>query len=223
MRYFKKYFEKIYESTLSEVKKKLKNFQKDFDIEVSFKELMGTINAVEIDITSLFPMINVNGKIGDLVKNEEFMKELDELNLKISELYDSDKLETLSKYDLKWYWIYNEDSTDLDVPIYIILRYKKEKWGEIQMFMVQSDIDKFLDALSFITICFKHESGKRWFYTTSNSGENWNLDKNPKKIKEDGKEIQTKSEDETKTFMGRLNFERIISLSENPTLKTFVY
>lgn len=220
-----KLYNELFEKSLWEVKKDLKHFHNVLDLDVTIKELMDSLDAISMDLKTIFPVLEGDENLKELATWNKFTTELSEYKLKLSELFDTNKLQTFSRLPMKWYWVYTEDATDLDIPIYIMFKYYNDKkWSDIQLYYVQDDITKFLDTLSAVTVEFRYNNGeKRWFYKTSNSGMNWVLQKDPKKIKADGSYKTVKSNEETATFRPNLHWNDILSYSKRTDLELFIY
>ena len=219
------FIEEISEKNIWELKTDLKHFHKAMDLDISIKELMSSIDAIEMDLETIFPCFNGDENLKDLTKWKSFNDELEEYKLKLSELFDTNDLQTFSRLPLKWYWIYADDSTDLDTPIYILYKYLNgDKWSTIKLYYIQEDITNFLDTLSTVVIEFRlNDSDKRWFYKTTDSGVNWKLEKDLKKIKLNDKYVDVKSNDETASFRINLKWNDILNLSKRNDLELFIY
>lgn len=218
---------KLFENSLINIKKDLKHFQNILDLDITIKELMASLEAFHIDLETIFPILKGNENLKELTNFQLFNDELKDLKLKLSELFDTENIQTFSRLPMRWYWIYSEDATDLDIPIYILFKYYyKGKWSNINLYYVQTDIKNFLDTLSIATIEFRHVKDNktfRWFYKTINSGINWQLEKKIFKIKEGDKYKEVKSNDETATFLPNLKWETILKLGRRTDIETFIY
>ena len=108
-----------------------------------------------------------------LSKSPEFINSLSSIGLKISQEYNTDDFETFTKLSMKFMFIYNIESDELENPIYIIIQIWddiKNEWLDCKFFKVNDDIKKFYDKLSNKTIVIK-SGGEKYIYTTSNSNE----------------------------------------------------
>ncbi len=224
MKYLKK-FTVLNEKSLWDVKKELKHFHNALDLDVTIKELMNSLEGIHMDLQSIFPILDGDENLKELSTWGKFNKELEDYKLKLSELFDTNSLQTFSRIPMKWYWLYSEDSSELDTPVYIMFKYfYNNKWSDIQLYYIQTDIDNFLNELSSVTLEFRWNNGeKRWFYKTSNSGMNWNLEKDIKKIKVEGSYKEVNSDMETATFKSNLKWEDVLNLSNRNDLELFVY
>lgn len=217
----------LFEKNLWEVKKDLKHFNHILDLEVTIKELMSSLDGIHMDLETIFPILDGDENLKSLASWSKFRQELDEYKLKLSELFDTENLQTFSRLSLKWYWLYPKDASELDTPIYIMFKYfYKGNWSNIQLYYIQNNIDDFLKELSSVTLEFRYKHNndeKRWFYKTSNSGMNWDLQKDIKRIKEDGKIKEVQSNMETATFKSSLKWDSILNLSKRTDLELYIY
>lgn len=215
---------KLFEKNVWNVKKDLKHFKSVLNLESTITELMESISAFEMDIESIFPVLDGDENLSELKKYPKFLDELSDLKLKLSELFYTEELQTFSRLPLKWYWLYSEDASELDSPIYILFKYfYNNKWSNIKLYYIQEDISDFLNVLSTITIEFKVNNGKRWFYKSSNSGELWELITTPINIIKNKVKKEVKSEPETASFRPHLKWEDILNLSKRSDLDLFIY
>jgi len=201
---------KIYEKSLADAKKELKNFQEELDIDITIKDLVDSIDGIELEIESVFSFLKNNEKLENLIDNSTFKTELEERDLKPSELFNSEDFNTFTKLPIKWIWRYEKDASDMEIPIYIIIQYfKNNEWSLLKMFYVQQEIDNFLEELSEITLEIRQKNGdKKWIYTTSNSGEDW---------------ILQNIENVTSTFTKNLDWDKIIMLSKHSKVELVFY
>ena len=213
MKHIKKFeSENINESKLADSKRELKYFQDELDLDITIDDLMDSIKATNLNLKSIYPSLTGKEKMESLPQNEKFVQQLNELELKLSEFQDSESFETFSRIPLRWYWIYTEDASELEIPVQILFRYYyNDEWSDIKLYMVNDNIENFYDELSLVTIELKVEPRndkpmKRWFYTTSDSGKTWLLQTNPKQIKDDsekkpsvGEYVKNRDGEETET------------------------
>lgn len=203
MNYLKKY--QLYEKSLEDAKKELKGFQTNLDLQKSLDDLLESIEAIEIKTDVIFPFLDDDENLSSLDEIDDFSNELEERGLKHSEIFNTDDFNTFARFPIKWMWIYEEDASDVEVPIYIILQHwaeKKEDWSKIKLYYVQKDITGFLDELSEVKLEIRQKDGDGlWTYHTSNSGEDW---------------VLQNYEKATETFRKNLDWNRIITLSHHP-------
>lgn len=210
MNYLKRY--KIYEKSLDDAKKELKKFQTNLDLNKSLEDLIKSIEGIELKVDEIFPFLNGDENITEIDEIENFSKELSERNLKHSELFNTDDFNTFARFPIKWFWIYEEDATDVEMPIYILLQKwdeDKNDWGDLRLYYVQKDIIGFLEELSEVKLEIRQKNGNRkWTYFTSNSGEDW---------------ILQNIQDATATFQKNLDWNRIITLSHHPDVEILFF
>lgn len=206
MNYLKRH--KLYEKSLDDAKKELKKFQTNLDLQKTLDELLESIEAVELKTDDIFPFLDGNEGIGELDELENFEKELEDRNLKHSELFNTDDFNTFARFPIKWFWIYEEDASDVEIPIYILIQHweeEKNDWSDLKLYYVQKDISDFLDELSEVKLEVRQKDGDgMWTYHTSNSGEDW---------------ILQNIEKATATFRKNLDWNRIITLSHHPDVE----
>jgi hypothetical protein len=179
MKYLKDY--KIFEKNLDESRAELRYFQDQMELNSNLSKLLDSIDAVQLSANTIFPFLSGGEMLDNIDDNIEFQKELDERELKISELFDTEDAATLIKVRLKYYWIYPVDSGELDMPLYLMMQYfipKKDKWSSIKLYYVQKEIENFYSELSSVVMVIKKKGDdtKEWVYKTSNSGLNWILE-----------------------------------------------
>lgn len=131
----------------------------------------------------------INKTIDTLYNDADFNKQLFKNNLKKGELDSTMNIENFLRkdIDMKFFFLYSRDETVLDNPNYILLQYYKDnKWYTIEIYKIKDKIEKFYDKLTAKTIKLTYDS-TTYIYTTSNSGNNWQLknkDKKSNKFKE---------------------------------------
>lgn len=150
-----------------------------FDINESLSiwhdDILKSVNAKEVNPFETFNLErnSIEMDIEILSKSSEFINSLSSIGLKISQEYNTDDFETFTKLSMKFMFIYNIESDELENPIYIIIQIWddiKNEWLDCKFFKVNDDIKKFYDKLSNKTIVIK--SGEyKYIYTTSNSNE----------------------------------------------------
>jgi hypothetical protein len=233
MKHIKKFeAQNLNESKLGDSKRQLKYFQDELDLDITIEELMNSIKATNLNLKSIYPSLTGKEKMSSLPQNEKFVEHLNELELKLSEFQDSENFETFSRIPMRWYWIYTEDASELEIPVQILFRYYyNNEWSDIKLYMVNDNIENFYDELSLVTIELKVQSKnsdnkdvtKRWFYTTSDSGKSWLLQTNPKQIKVEGESKIVKSNNPTATFKKSMSWEEILHLAHNVNTKLIIY
>lgn len=206
MKYLKRF--KIFEKSLEEAVEELKDFQKELDINSNLTKLINSIDGIELDIKTIFEHLSGDEDITDLEDDPQFNEELKERDLKISEIFDTEESATLIKIRLKYYWIYTEDSSELDTPVYGLFQWvnRDNSLSPVRLFYVQKDITNFYDELSTVKMTVKQNDRKsnKWIYISSNSGQNWNLQN---------------TENATATFKLSLNTEEVEELAKHPDIE----
>ena len=182
------------------------------NIKVSIEELLDTIDDNELDMMTTFNLdgedVTVKDNISKLYSDSQFNKKLDKKKLKKGKLQDTKDNETLldDNYILRFFFVYEKDSIELEEPKYILIQYYNKSDGtisEIKVFENNDSTNKFYELLTDKTIEIQ-KGKKEYIYQTSNSGNNWEL-KNPNQVK--GK------------FKDELDSDEIDSLLKNKKIK----
>lgn len=159
------------------------------DIKVTIEELMDIINDNELNLMTTFNLEGENvtekDNISKLYSDAQFNKNLDKKKLKKGKLQDTKDNETLldDNYILRFFFVYDKDSNELEEPKYILVQYYNKSTNEVSEIMLfenEDSINKFYETLTDKTIEIKKGS-KDYIYQTSNSGNNWEL-KNPNQV-----------------------------------------
>ena len=154
-------------------------------IVTSSDDLLKSINAEEVDLYTTFNInpdsFNKNFNIEFLYNNNNFNISLKKLKLKKGNIETTEETETFIDKTLivKFFSVYDIDSSELDQPKYIIFqsKYQNKHWEDVKCYKVNDNIKKFYDKLTNKTIEIK-KGDKKYVYITSNSGNNWQLQKN---------------------------------------------
>ncbi len=182
------------------------------DIKIPIEELLDIIDDNELNLMTTF---NISGdkvtekdNISKLYSDSQFNKNLDKKKLKKGKLQDTKDNETLldDNYILRFFFVYDKDSIELEEPEYILIQYYNRtdnSISNIRVFENKDSINKFYETLTDKTIEIK-KGKKEYIYQTSNSGNNWEL-KNPKQVK--GK------------FKSELDFEEVDQLLKDKKIK----
>lgn len=141
--------------------------------------LLTSISAegVSFDSELNFKLENDNMDLELLSSDSKFATALQNKGLKIGNVENTDDYETFVSRSMKFMPIRQEDANELMNPKYIIIQNRdetKNAWGELRLYKVHDEIRKFYDTLSSKTIELKHK-GKNYIYTTSNSGNEWEM------------------------------------------------
>ena len=165
--------------------------------------LLNSINAEEVDDVKSF--LGIEGELRmDLDylcgvpdkrdPDENFVNALTRKRLKKSEVQNTDDYETFLNKPCKFMFIYNEDSNELENPLYLIFQTWNEslsEWTDAKLYKINGDAKKFYDKLSSKTIEVV-DGDENYIYTTSNGNE-WSL-KNSEKENDIWKKVFRKEE-----------------------------
>jgi len=168
------------------------------------KDLISSISGEELDLFETFKLVKedyIGKNLNYLSENVEFINSLSSLGLKKSAVQDTDDIETFLNISLKFMFIYNIESNELENPVYLILEMwdeDKMEWTNVKLFKVNGDVKRFYDVLSSKTIELFYKD-KNYIYKTSNTND-W--------------ELQNLL-DETKMFKRFLNNVELIDLMKN--------
>lgn len=174
----------LYESTIEMIE-----IFNDADILESIvtdtNDLLKSINAEEIDIFYTFNIdpndYDRNINIENLFDDENFNKKLSRKKLKKNAIEYSEESETFidKTMFIKFFTINKDSDSELEKPEYIIFQSKEKNsnnWNELKCYKVNEDMKKFYDKLTNKTIEIK-KNDKTYIYQTSNSGNDWILQK----------------------------------------------
>ena len=168
------------------------------------KDLISSISGEELDLFETFKLVKedyIGKNLNYLSENVEFINSLSSLGLKKSAVQDTDDIETFLNISLKFMFIYNIESNELENPVYLILEMwdeDKMEWTNVKLLKVNSDVKRFYDVLSSKTIELFYDDNN-YIYKTSNTND-W--------------ELQNLL-DETKMFKRFLNNVELIDLMKN--------
>lgn len=168
------------------------------------KDLISSISGEELDLFETFKLVKedyIGKNLNYLSENVEFINSLSSLGLKKSAVQDTDDIETFLNISLKFMFIYNIESNELENPVYLILEMwdeDKMEWTNVKLFKVNGDVKRFYDVLSSKTIELFYKDNN-YIYKTSNTND-W--------------ELQNLL-DETKMFKRFLNNTELIDLMKN--------
>jgi|TARA_B110000483_G_C18148421_1_gene524429 hypothetical protein len=143
------------------------------------KDLISSISGEELDLFETLKLVKEDFTKKDLdylSENVEFINSLSSLGLKKSTVQDTDDIETFLNISLKFMFIYNIESNELENPIYLILEMwdeDKMEWTNVKLFKVNGDVKRFYDILSSKTIELFHNDSN-YIYKTSNTND-WEL------------------------------------------------
>jgi hypothetical protein len=164
--------------------------------------LLTAINAEEVEDVINFLELPKGTKMdldflcggGDTNPDEEFVKSLTSKKMKKSEVQNTEDYETFLNKPCKFMFIYNEESNELENPLYLMLQTWNEsldEWSDAKLYKVKGDAKKFYDKLSSKTIEVI-DGDENYIYTTSNGNE-WTL-KNSEKENDVWKKVFRKED-----------------------------
>lgn len=160
------------------------------DVKIGIEELLDVINDNELNLKTTFNLegedVTEKDNISKLYSDAKFNKNLDKKKLKKGKLQDTKDSETLldDNYVLRFFFVYDKDSIELEEPKYILAQYYTKSTNEVSEIMLfdnDESINKFYEMLTDKTIEIQ-KGKKEYIYQTSNSGNNWEL-KNPKQVR----------------------------------------
>jgi hypothetical protein len=183
MRYVKKYLD-FKESIFNNIT----SFGDSLNILESLKiwsnAILSSILATEVDIYKDLQLDREFYKnrldIDFLFDNIEFINALTSLSLKKSNIQLSDDYETFIKEPIKWMFIYDITSNELENPVYMLLQtWENNKWSEVKLFKINGNIKNFYDKICSKTIEII-DNNDNYIYLTSDSS-TWELQTPEKK------------------------------------------
>jgi len=151
-------------------------------------ELLNTIKAKEVDLFQTFELnpdlLKSNFSIQELYDNQNFNKSLTKKNFKKNELESTEETETFidDTIVVKFFSVFKNNASELEQPEYIIYQSKKrsdKNWGQVKCYKVNDNMKNFYDKLTNKSVEIK-KGDKTYVYVTSNSGNDWQLQKSIK-------------------------------------------
>lgn len=170
--------------------------------------LLASIGAQSVDIfteLSLSDSFKDNLDIDYLNNNVEFINSLSSLRLKKSTPQNTDDFETFINKPCKFMLIYDQNSSEIENPEYILFQSYNDtikEWDSAKLYKVTEDIKKFFDKLTSRTIEIV-DGETNFIYITSN-GNDWELQN---------------LESETDTFKRFFRKEELKELLDNKKVK----
>jgi hypothetical protein len=135
---------------------------------------------------------------GEKDPDERFVNALTTKKWKKSEVQNTEDYETFLNKPCKFMFIYNEESNELENPIYLMLQTwiangnnGNGEWSEVKLYKFNGESKRFYDKLSSKTIEVI-DGDENYIYTTSNGNE-WTL-KNSEKESDVWKKVFRKDE-----------------------------
>jgi hypothetical protein len=145
-----------------------------------YDALLSSILAEEMDLFDCLklPKDFYQGRLSldFLSDNIEFINSLSSLALKKSSTQNTEDFQTFLSKPLKFMFIYDINSNELENPVYILFQVWNETlsdWEDIKIFKVNDDVRKFYDKLTSKTIEVV-DGDQNYIYVTSN-GNDWEL------------------------------------------------
>lgn len=139
--------------------------------------LLNSISAEKVDFfdTLKLPKEDYNNKLDldFLVDNIEFVNSLTSLALKKSTIEKTDDYETFMDKPCKFMLLYDNNSSELENPLYIIFQTyqnSENKWTDANLYKINDDIKRFYDKLTSKTIEVV-DGDQNYIYQTSNGNE----------------------------------------------------
>jgi len=150
---------------------------------IDIKELLSVLDDSKTDIFRTFKInkdeVGVRDDIDQLYPNKRFNSNVKKSDLKKGKAQNTQFSETLldDKYVLKFFFVYDKGSIELEEPKFIILQYynteTKEK-SDILGFTNSDNINSFYEKLTDATIELS-KGDDTYVYQTSNGGNNWEM------------------------------------------------
>ena len=171
--------------------KKYKDYKEYLLIDLSFQrveDLMESLTiwhdalllAVGAEETNIFDTLKLpqedfgdNLDLDFLSDSIDFINSLSSLALKKSELQNSDDYQTFLNKPIKFMFIYDINSNQLENPVYLLLQIWNDslsQWQGVKLYKVKDDVKKFYDKLTSRTIEII-DGDQNYIYLTSNGNE----------------------------------------------------
>jgi len=152
-------------------------------ISINIKDLLSILEGNKIDIFRKFRInkdaVGVRDNIDELYVNRDFNINFKKDKLKKGKLQNTQYSETLldDKYILKFFFLYEQDSMELEEPGFIILQYyntDNTERSDILGFENTDNINSFYEMLTDATIELT-KGDDTYIYQTTNGGNNWQM------------------------------------------------
>jgi hypothetical protein len=163
------------------------------NINIDIEDILNIFDK-NVDMFNTFELnpdeINIKTNISNIYNNKDFNNFLNKKKLKKGKLENTKDNQTLlnDDYILTFFFIYEEKTMELDEPLFVFLQYYNtinNKLSDIKVFENNNNINDFYRKLTDTNIELIYKD-KTYIYTTSNSGNNWEL-KNTEMISGDFK------------------------------------
>ena len=152
-------------------------------LSIDIKDLLSVLDNSKTDIFRIFKInkdeVGVRDDIDQLYPNSKFNANIKKNDLKKGKAQNTQYSETLldDKYVLKFFFIYDKSSIELEEPKFIILQYynteTKDK-SDILGFTNSDNINSFYEKLTDDTVELS-KGDNTYVYQTSNGGNNWEM------------------------------------------------
>ena len=150
---------------------------------IDIDDLLSTLDNSKTDVFRTFRInkdeVGVRGNIDDLFINVGFNDNVKKNEMKKGKLQNTQESETIlnDKYVLKFFFINDKDSSELEEPKFIILQYHntdtKER-SDILGYANTDNINSFYKKLTDATVELT-KGDDTYVYQTSNGGNNWEM------------------------------------------------
>ena len=152
-------------------------------LSIDIKDLLSVLDNSKTDIFRIFKInkdeVGVRDDIDQLYPNSKFNANIKKNDLKKGKAQNTQYSETLldDKYVLKFFFIYDKSSIELEEPKFIILQYyntKTKDKSDILGFTNSDNINSFYEKLTDATVELS-KGDNTYVYQTSNGGNNWEM------------------------------------------------
>ena len=150
---------------------------------IDIDELLSILSKNKADIFRTFRInkdeVGVREDIDKLYSNSGFNNYVKKNGMKRGKAQNTQFSETLldEKYVLKFFFIHDKDSTEIEEPKFIILQYQNtdtEERSDILGFTNSDNINSFYKKLTDATVELT-KGDETYIYQTSNGGNNWEM------------------------------------------------
>lgn len=111
--------------------------------------------------------------LSELSDNVDFINSLTKINLKKSNLENTEDFETFINKPCRFMMIYDIEANELENPQYLLIESWNDaikKWQEPKLYKINGDIKLFYDKISSKVIEIEH-NGNNYIYQSSNKNE----------------------------------------------------
>ena len=145
--------------------------------------LLKSIRAEEVDWYTIFGLDKSNYgndlQIEQINDDKNFNQALQKKKLQKNEIESTEEYQTFIEktIDIKFFSVYGINDSELEKPDYIFFQLKRKiekAWQPVKCYKVKENMRHFYDKLTSKTVEIKKD-GKTYVYSTSNSGNDWNL------------------------------------------------